>query len=161
MSIRFSEEDLTSRSRQAGGVRAIKLREGDYIVGADIVKPDHTLLVVGENGMGKRTPLDEYRVQSRGGVGILTMNCTDKTGKIVGAEVVSDDDRLILLTTGGQGIRIVVKGIREVKRVAQGVKLINLKDGDQIASMARLVFDPDEGDNPVSEEGGEDSDSEE
>lgn len=161
MSIRFSEEDLTSRSRQAGGVRAIKLRTGDYIVGADIVKQDHTLLVVGENGMGKRTQLDEYRVQSRGGVGILTMNCTEKTGKIVGAEVVSDDDRLILLTTGGQGIRIVVKGIREVKRVAQGVKLINLKDGDQIASMARLVFDPDEGDNPISEDGSEDSDSEE
>lgn len=148
MSIRFSELDATSRSRAAGGVRAMRLRASDYIVGADIAKADHTLLVVGENGYGKRTELDEYRKQTRGGIGILTMNCTDKTGKIVSAEIVEDEDRLIVLTTSGQGIRIKVKDIRLVKRVAQGVKLINMKEGDQIASIARLAIDPDEGENP-------------
>jgi len=153
MSIRFNETDARGRGRAAGGVRAIRLREGDVLVGADIVRPGSTLLVVGEHGFGKRTELDEYRVQTRGGMGILTMNVTDKTGQIVGAEVVEDDDRLILLTTLGKGIRVKVKEIRLVKRIAQGVKLINLADGDTIASMARLVINPDEGDDHESDEG--------
>ncbi|MFM9873965.1 MAG: DNA gyrase subunit A [Fimbriimonadaceae bacterium] len=149
MSIRFAETDATSRSRAAGGVRAIRLKgKDDYIVGADIVREGAKLLVVGENGYGKRTDLEEYRIQGRGGSGILTMNCTEKTGKIVSAEIVDEEDRLVVLTTSGQGIRIKVKGIRDVKRVAQGVKLINLKPGDQIASIARLIADPDEGENP-------------
>ena len=145
MSIRFNETGARDRSRAAGGVKAITLRTGDYIVGADIVRPDATLLVVGENGYGKRTDLNEYRKQTRGGIGILTMNCTEKTGKIVSAEVVEDDDRLVVLTVGGKGIRVKVKEIRLVKRVAQGVKLINLAGSDQIASIARLVVSPDEG----------------
>lgn len=148
MSIRFDERDATSRSRAAGGVRAIKLKPGDHIVGADIARDDATLLVVGENGFGKRTEITEYRSQTRGGMGILTMNCTDKTGKIVSAEVVDEKDRLVVLTNGGQGIRIKVKDIRLVKRVAQGVKLINLREGDTVASIARLAVDPDEGENP-------------
>lgn len=152
MSTRFSEQDATSRSRAAGGVRAMRLREGDYIVGAGVAAEGKQLLVVGENGFGKRTPLEDYRIQKRGGIGILTMNCTEKTGQIVSAEVVDDDDRLIVLTTSGQGIRIKIKGIREVKRVAQGVKLINLKEGDQIASIARLALDPDQGENPIDDD---------
>lgn len=156
MSIRFNERDATSRSRAAGGVRAIRLKGSDYIVGADIVREGAKLLVVGENGYGKRTDLDEYRIQTRGGSGILTMNCTDKTGKVVSAEVVDEKDRLVVLTTMGQGIRIKVNGIRDVKRVAQGVKLINLKDGDQVASIARIIADPDEGDNPQYEEDSDD-----
>ena len=152
MSIRFKETDATSRSRAAGGVRAMKLKAGDYIVGADIAKNEHRLLVVGENGYGKVTELSEYRGQTRGGSGILTMNCTDKTGKIVSAEVVEEQDKLVVLTNGGQGIRIKIKDIRLVKRVAQGVKLINLKDGDTVASIARLVHAPDEGANPEFED---------
>lgn len=159
MSIRFDERKVTDRSRAAGGVRAIKLREGDFIVGADIADDERWLLVVGENGYGKRTPISEYREQNRGGIGILTMNCTEKTGRIVSAEVVEAEDRLIVLTTMGQGIRIKVSPIREVKRVAQGVKLINLKEGDQVASIARLVHSPDDGENPQSDD--EDSASEE
>ncbi len=145
MSIRFKETDVMSRSRQAGGVRAIRLKPEDMIVRAELVKEDATLLVVGENGYGKRTQLDEYRLQNRGGSGILTMNCTEKTGQIISAEVVEKDDRLIVLTQKGKGIRLKVKEIREVKRVAQGVKLINLADGDSIASIARLVEEPEEG----------------
>ncbi len=145
MSIRFDERDATSRSRAAGGVRAIRLKGDDYIVGAGLVRDDAKLLVVGENGYGKLTDLDEYRKQGRGGSGILTMNCTEKTGRIVSAEVVDIKDRLVVLTTGGQGIRIKVKDIREVGRVAQGVKLINLKEGHTVASIARLIQEADEG----------------
>ncbi len=152
MSIRFDENDATSRSRAAGGVRAMRMKGADYIVGAGIADDEKWLLVVGENGMGKRTPLSDYRIQKRGGSGILTMNCTEKTGKIVSAEVVDDEERLIVLTTSGQGIRIKIKGIREVKRVAQGVKLINLKAKDQVASIAKLALDPDDGENPNDSE---------
>ncbi|MCW5938825.1 MAG: DNA gyrase subunit A [Fimbriimonadaceae bacterium] len=152
MSIRFRETAARDRSRAAGGVKAVNLRPGDHVVSADIVREGATLLVVGEHGYGKRTPLDEYRVQGRGGTGIMTMNVTDKTGEIVGAEVVEDEDRLLLLTANGKGIRVKVKEIRLVKRVAQGVKLIDLAAGDTIGSLARLVAGPEEDD----EEEGED-----
>lgn len=143
LSIRFAETAARDRSRAAGGVRAITLRGDDQLVGADVVRPGATLLVVGSKGFGKRTELDEYRVQGRGGSGILTMNVTDKTGEIVGAEVVEDDDRLIMLTTMGKGIRVRVKEIRLVKRIAQGVKLIDLSGNDQVASIARLALSPE------------------
>ncbi len=152
MSIRFNETAAKGRSRAAGGVRAIRIKEGDHLVGADIVKEGATLLVVGEHGYGKRTDLAEYRIQGRGGSGILTMNCTEKTGRIVSGEVVLDDDRLIILTTLGQGIRVKVKEIRLVKRVAQGVKLINLKNNDSIASIARLINNPIEAEDLALEE---------
>lgn len=142
-SIRFSEEDIKDRSRTAGGVRAIKLKKGDYIVSADIAEDNATLLVIGENGFGKRTKISEYRLQGRGGSGILTMNCTAKTGRIIGAHKVGDKDKLLVLTSQGKGIRIKVKDIRLVGRVAQGVKLIDLQDGDKVASSAVLV-DEDE-----------------
>ncbi len=148
-SIRFNEKDATSRSRAAGGVRAIVFKDGspdDAVVSADVVKADASLLVVSENGYGKRTPLEDYRVQGRGGSGILTMNCTDKTGKIVGAEVVEDSDRLLVMTTKGKGIRVKIKEIRTTGRVAQGVRLINLASGDQVRSIARIVQDTDGGD---------------
>lgn len=144
-SIRFHETQARGRGRQAGGVRAMTLRPGDIIVSAAIATPGATLLVVGSNGYGKRTNIDEYRVQGRGGTGILTMNVTEKTGEIVGAEVVDDDDRLLLMTTQGKGIRMKVNGIRLVGRIAQGVKLIDLAAGDQVRSIARIVQDEDDG----------------
>lgn len=144
MSIRFNETEARDRSRAAGGVRAITLREDDIIMGADVVTEGASLLVVGTNGFGKRTDLAEYRPQGRGGIGIITMNVTPKTGHIVGAEVVHDDDRLIVMTTSGKGIRVKVKEIRTVGRITQGVKLIDLKEGDTVASIARLVQTPQE-----------------
>lgn len=147
-SIRFSEEEATSRSRAAGGVKAISFKEGnpdDKVVTAAVVDEELSLLVVSENGYGKRTKLDEYRVQGRGGSGILTMNCTEKTGKIVGAEVVEEDDKLLLMTTKGKGIRMRIKEIRATGRVAQGVRLVNMADGDQVASIARIVKGTDDG----------------
>lgn len=145
MSIRFNETAARDRSRAAGGVRAITLKPEDVLVGADIVRPNCTLLVVGTNGFGKRTSLDDYRIQGRGGMGILTMNVTEKTGVIVSGEVVEDDDRLIVMTANGKGIRLKVKEIRLVGRIAQGVKLIDLANGDSVNSIARLAISPDDG----------------
>jgi len=148
-SIRFNEQEATSRSRAAGGVRAIAFKEGsreDHVVSAAVVFEECTLLVVSEHGYGKRTPMSDYRVQGRGGSGILTMNCTEKTGKIVGAEVVEDDDRLLVMTNKGKGIRMKIKEIRTTGRVAQGVKLVNLASNDQVRSIARIVRVTDDGD---------------
>jgi DNA gyrase subunit A len=161
-SIRFSETNATSRSRAAGGVRAIHFKDtkpDDLVVSAAVANDECTLLVVSEHGYGKRTPLEEYRVQGRGGSGILTMNCTDKTGKIVGAEVTDDDDKLLVMTVFGKGIRIKVKEIRTTGRVAQGVKLINLAAGDMVRSIARIVADTDDGD-LEGEEGAEGAEGE-
>ena len=160
MSIRFNETEARDRSRAAGGVRAITLRPGDTIVGADVANDQASLLVVGENGYGKRTMLEEYRIQGRGGMGILTMNCTEKTGKIVSAEVVQDTDRLIVLTTNGKGIRVRVKEIRMVKRVAQGVKLIDLANKDTVASIARLIQSPAQAEGLDLDDEDEDGDEE-
>ncbi|MBC8063598.1 MAG: DNA gyrase subunit A, partial [Chlorobia bacterium] len=166
-SIRFSEKDATSRSRAAGGVRAIMFKSSnrdDQLIGADIVNEENTLLVVSENGYGKRTDLTEYRVQGRGGSGILTMNCTAKTGKIVGAEIVEQDDKLLVMTVNGKGIRVRVKEIRTTGRVAQGVKLIDLANGDTVRSIARIVQDTDDGELEEGEgfeDGGEEEVSEE
>lgn len=147
-SIRFNETVATSRSRAAGGVKAIVFKEDkpdDYVVSAGVIRPEATLLVVGSKGFGKRTNLDEYRVQGRGGSGILTMNVTEKTGKIVGAHIVEEDDRLLLMTQQGKGIRLRVKDIRLVGRIAQGVKLIDLAAGDEVRSIARVVQGTDDG----------------
>lgn len=154
-SIRFSEKQATSRSRAAGGVRAIQFKEGnpdDQVVTAAVVDETLSLLVVSEHGYGKRTKLDEYRVQSRGGSGILTMNCTDKTGLVVGAEVVEDDDKLLLMTVKGKGIRMRIKEIRATGRVAQGVRLVNMSGGDAVASIARIVKGTDDGDIEIDDD---------
>lgn len=157
-SIRFSEKQATSRSRTAGGVKAMTLKPGDIIVSADVIQPEATLLVVSENGYGKRTDLGEYRIQKRGGSGILTMHCTDKTGIIVGAEVVLPEDRLLVMTVNGKGIRVKVKEIRLTGRIAQGVKLINLSNGDAVRSIARIVQEEDDGSIEGAEDSGDEND---
>jgi len=147
-SIRFNETAARGRGRAAGGVKAVRFKEGksdDCVIASAIIREDATLLVVGANGYGKRTSLDEYRIQGRGGSGILTMNVTEKTGVIVGADVVDDEDKLILMTTQGKAIRMKVKDIRTTGRVAQGVKLINLAPNDLVNSLARVVQDADDG----------------
>ncbi|RYG46860.1 DNA gyrase subunit A, partial [bacterium] len=144
-SIRFNETDANARGRAAGGVRAITLRNDDTLVMADVVREGASLLVVSEKGFGKRTELSDYRLQGRGGSGILTMNVTDKTGKVIGGEVVDDDDRLLLMTVNGKGIRMKVKEIRATGRVAQGVKLVDMADNDSARSLARIVRGTDDG----------------
>ena len=139
MSIRFHETDVRSMGRAAGGVRGISLESTDKLVAAAIVVPDAALLVAGENGIGKRTAFDEYRVQSRGGKGIITMKTGDKTGGVVGALTVKDTDEIMLITTGGQMVRIGVGGIREAGRNTQGVKLVNLDANDKLQAIAQVI----------------------
>jgi DNA gyrase subunit A len=140
LAIRFPESDVPVRGRTAGGVKAIRLGKDDALVAACRVQPDALLLVVSENGFGKCTPLTEYRVQSRGGKGIFTMNVTRKTGSVVAAEVVEKDDKVILVTANGKGIRLRVADLRITGRIAQGVKLIDLAPGDTVAAITRIVL---------------------
>ncbi|MBR2313687.1 MAG: DNA gyrase subunit A, partial [Akkermansia sp.] len=144
MSIRFAESDMRAQGRNTIGVRGIKLREGDYVVALAVVQQDANLLVVSENGLGKRTPFDEYRPQSRGGIGIKTMNCTDKTGRVVSATTVTDADELMIMTTGGQSVRMKVDTIRETGRATQGVKLITLDGKESIQEITLVIPDDDE-----------------
>jgi DNA gyrase subunit A len=144
MSIRFSEEDVRSMGRTAGGVRGITLEKTDAVVALAVVVPDATLLVAGDNGIGKRTDFAEYRVQSRGGKGIITMKTTDKTGGVVGALTVKDADEMMLITVGGQMVRTAVKDIRETGRNTQGVKLINLDATDKLQAIAPVISEEKE-----------------
>jgi DNA gyrase subunit A len=154
MSIRFSEEDVRAMGRTAVGVRGISLEKNDAVVALAVVVRDATLLVAGQNGIGKRTPFDMvleggtvepvYRLQSRGGKGIITMKANEKTGAVVGALTVRDADEIMLITTGGQMVRIFVKGIREAGRNTQGVKLINLSEGDKLQAIAPVISEQQE-----------------
>jgi DNA gyrase subunit A len=139
MSIRFSEEDVRSMGRPASGVRGISLENTDAVVALAVVVPDASLLVAGENGIGKRTDFGEYRVQSRGGKGIITMKTNDKTGGVVGALTVKDADEIMLITVAGQMVRIGVRDIREAGRNTQGVKLINLDTNDKLQAIAPVI----------------------
>ena len=152
MSIRFAESDMRAQGRNTIGVRGIKLREGDYVVALAVVQQDANLLVVSENGLGKRTPFDEYRPQTRGGIGIKTMNCTDKTGRVVSATTVTDEDELMIMTTGGQSVRMKVNTIRETGRATQGVKLITLDGKETIQEITLVISDDEEDDSPESED---------
>jgi DNA gyrase subunit A len=144
MSIRFNESDVRSMGRSAGGVRGISLEQGDSVVAAAIVVPDCTLLVAGDNGIGKRTDFGEYRRQSRGGKGIITMKTNEKTGRVVGALTVRDSDEIMLITTGGQMVRTFVRDIREAGRNTQGVKLIDLAEGDKLQAIAPVISEQQE-----------------
>jgi DNA gyrase subunit A len=139
MSIRFNEEDARPMGRPAGGVRGIDLYKGDEVVALAITVSDAKLLVAGENGIGKRTDFEEYRIQSRGGKGIITMKTTEKTGAVIGALTVRDNDEIMLITFKGQMVRISVSGIREAGRNTQGVKLINLDAGDKLQAIAPVI----------------------
>jgi DNA gyrase subunit A len=143
-SIRFSEEDVRSMGRPATGVIGIRLEPSDALIGLAIVVPDATLLVAGENGIGKRTDFGEYRIQSRGGKGIITMKTTEKTGKVVGALTVKDNDEIMLITYGGQMVRTRVNDIREAGRNTMGVKLINLDEGDKLQAIAPVISEEKE-----------------
>jgi DNA gyrase subunit A len=144
MSLRFHEDDTRSMGRASAGVMGIRPVEGDFVVGLALVTQGSTLLVASENGLGKRTAFDEYRKQSRGGKGIITMKVTDKTGPVVGAVTVTEEDELMLMTSTGQSIRIRVAEIRETGRNAQGVKLLTLKEGEKLQDISKVIADGDD-----------------
>ena len=144
MSLRFHEEQLRDQGRNTVGVWGIRPEKNDHVVASAIVNPTAMLLVAGGNGIGKRTPFDDYRKQSRGGKGIITMKTGDKTGNVVGALTVTDIDELMLITTKGQLIRTRVKEIRETGRNAMGVKLLTLREGEKLQAIAPVVSQAEE-----------------
>ena len=139
MSLRFHEEQLRDQGRNTVGVWGIRPEKGDLVVAIAIVNPNAMLLVAGENGIGKRTPFDDYRRQSRGGKGIITMKTGEKTGKVVGALTVTENDELMLITTKGQMVRTRVKEIRAVGRNTMGVKLMDLRGAEKLQAIAPVV----------------------
>jgi DNA gyrase subunit A len=140
MSIRFSEKDVREMGRNAMGVKAISLKDDDEVVAMDLIEDGKHLLVISEYGFGKRTPLDEYRVQNRGGVGLITYNTKKKTGKLVSAKVIDENDEIIMISMAGIIIRLKAKDISIMGRSTQGVTLmkINNKD-DKVMAVAKYV----------------------
>ena len=154
MCVRFHETGsdaasptLRALGRQAGGVRGVMLDAEDYVVSCVTNEPETMMLVVSEKGLGKRTPFEDYRLINRGGKGVKTMSITEKTGKVVAAIAVHEDDELMLITSKGQNVRIRVggdKAIRETGRVAQGVKLMDLKKDELIQDVTTVISDAEE-----------------
>jgi DNA gyrase subunit A len=151
LSIRFHEQDVREMGRDTTGVKGIELGARDQVIGMVVIKREATLLVVAERGIGKCSPIDDYRVQKRGGKGIITIHRTDKTGDAVSIMEVLPEDELMLMTKQGILIRMPVKGIRVAGRNTQGVKLVNLDEKDLVMAVARVV--------PEDEEEGDVSDS--
>ena len=147
----FDETDVRAMGRTAVGVRGIRLREGDYVIGAARADADKTVLSITENGYGKRTPIEEYRITNRGGMGIRNYMVTDKTGPVVGMKVVDGTEDLLLVTTAGILIRTPVENIRVAGRATQGVIVMRFKEeGDRVISLA--LADPEEKEQPAPEE---------
>ncbi len=143
MSIRFSERDVREMGRAAAGVRGVQLEAGDKVIGMVVVRRDATLLVVSEKGMGKRSRLSDYRVQRRGGKGIITLRRTERTGEMIALKEVVPNDELMLVTRKGVIIRVPVEGIGIIGRNTQGVKVMNLDPGDALVDVARVVQEED------------------
>jgi len=139
MAIRFHEDDVRPMGRTAYGVRGINLRGDDYVVSMEVVKPGGTLLTVTERGFGKRTEIDEYRVQTRGGVGIINIATTARNGLVVGVAYVQEGDELLVITQQGMILRMQTNDVRSIGRATQGVTLINIESEDKVVSIARLV----------------------
>jgi DNA gyrase subunit A len=139
MAIRFEETDVRPMGRTAYGVRGISLREHDEVVAMEVVREGGTLLTVAKNGYGKRTELDEYRLQSRGGVGIINIQTSDRNGKVVGIAYVHDDDELMIISQQGMILRMRAGDVRAIGRATQGVRLIEMEEGDEVVAIAKLA----------------------
>jgi DNA gyrase subunit A len=124
--------------RQARGVRAMTLEDGDYLIGMEVAEEEGLLLSISENGYGKRTPLDTYRLTSRGGKGVINMKTTSKTGRVVGVLLVKEDSDVMIVSQNGKMIRIESSTIRQAGRSTQGVRLVNLDEGDKVAAASVL-----------------------
>ena len=137
MSIRFAIEDVRAMGRDSMGVKGIDLRDGDFVIGMDIIEDEEEqqVLTVSANGYGKRTRVDEWRAQNRGGKGIIGMDTSERNGALVKLRLVKPDDQLMVITNGGQVIRTRVSEIRETGRNTQGVRVIRLREGEQVVDV--------------------------
>ena len=149
-SIRFSESQVRPMGRTAAGVKAITTRADDFAVGMEILRPDRSILTITENGFGKRSELDEYREQNRGGQGIITIKTTARNGPVVGIAQVTDQDEVMLITSNGKILRMTVDGIPTMGRNTQGVRLMDTEAGERVVSVAKLAEETDA--EPVSED---------
>jgi DNA gyrase subunit A len=157
MSIRFHQADVRAMGRDTTGVKGIELDVDDRVIGMVVARRDSTLLCVSEKGYGKRSELAEYRVQKRGGKGIITFKVTDKTGACVALKEVIPDDELMMITRQGVIIRVPVDGIRVIGRNTQGVRVMNLDDGDTLVDVARVVKEDETGQEEGAVAGGEEA----
>ena len=139
MAIRFKGSGVRAMGRTARGVRGIALRTDDEVVAMTVVRPEGTLLTVTERGYGKRTAVDAYRLQARGGLGLINIQTSERNGRVTGVEYVEQDDELMLITQDGKILRMVAKGIRLIGRTTQGVRLIEIDGDDRVVSLARLA----------------------
>jgi DNA gyrase subunit A len=141
-SIRFKEADIREMGRTAGGVRGMKLGKNDVLVGVDVVKKETakeaTVLVMSANGLGKKTKLGEYKTQNRGGSGIKTAKVTAKTGQLIIAKVITDEEELIVMSKKGQVIRTALASVPSLGRQTQGVSIMKLRPGDGVASVTTI-----------------------
>ena len=145
MAIRFEETDVRAMGRTAYGVRGISLRDDDVVVGMEVVRAGGTVLTVAQNGYGKRTELDEYRLTARGGLGIINIQTSDRNGKVVGIAFVYDDDQVMLISQQGMILRTRAGDIRAIGRATQGVRLIEMEEGDMVVAVAKLAERDDDG----------------
>jgi DNA gyrase subunit A len=154
---RFDENDARALGRTASGVRGINIEDDDEVVGMITYDPTaedaaaHSILVVSENGYGKRSDFDEYRKTNRGGKGVKTLNITEKTGALVAMKNVTDENDLMIINKSGLTIRMAVSDIRVAGRATQGVRLINIKEGDAIAAISAVNKSEDEQTEPPVE----------
>ncbi|MFA5553434.1 MAG: DNA gyrase subunit A [Phycisphaerae bacterium] len=161
MAIRFDEKQARSMGRASRGVIGIRLRAKDEVVGMVIAEQGASLLTVCENGYGKRTPLDNYRVQSRGGVGLINIKTSDRNGKVVSMKSVQGTDEIMLITANGIIIRTGLDQLRSIGRNTQGVRLIKLRDGDKLVAAAKIVTEQDDSDKPASKANNNNTEQEE
>ncbi|MFC5450652.1 DNA gyrase subunit A [Paenibacillus aestuarii] len=153
MSIHFPEQDVRPMGRSATGVKGIHLDNDDSVIDMDVVHEDNSVLIVTTKGFGKRTPVSEYRIQTRGGKGIKTLNVTDKNGPIVGLKVVQNDEDLMIITASGTIIRTSMDGISMMGRNTQGVRLINIREDDEVGTLARVQKNEEQNENQEDEDG--------
>ena len=138
-SIRFPEQEVRPIGRTGRGVRGIRLKQGDRVVGAEIVQPGNKLLTVTSRGYGKRTLMEEYPIQGRGGLGVMTIRCNEKIGSVVGVQQVDEEDQLLVITSDGNIVRMRVNEISLIGRNTQGVRLVGIREGNQVVSVEKLV----------------------
>jgi DNA gyrase subunit A len=146
LAIRFSEQGVRSMGRTAGGVKGIALASDDRLVGMSVVERDGAVLTVTEKGYGKRTNIDAYRLQSRGGKGIISIRTTRRNGQVVAVHFVRENDELMVITAKGMLLRLRVRGIGTMGRITQGVRVIQLDEDDQVVAVAKIAEKQDEED---------------
>ncbi len=146
LTIRFHEDQVRPMGRTAHGVRGIRLGKEDRVVGMEVINAAASILTVASRGMGKRTSAEEYRVQGRGGSGVITMKVTEKTGHVVAVKQVTDTDEIMLISNQGKILRMKINTLQTIGRNTQGVRLINLEEGEMLSAVAKLAEQDDEGD---------------